>query len=135
MSDSLFFLDSSVIIYAIDKYPPKKESTLQLLERKPVISTQVINEISNVMHRKFHFDYPSIFQITSKIVENSHLALIDYKTIALALNLAGTYSFSYYDSLILASALENNCTVLYSEDMQHKQIIEERLQILNPYLK
>jgi len=133
MSDSLFFLDSSVIIYAIDKYPPKKESTLQLLERKPVISTQVINEISNVMHRKFHFDYPSIFQITSKIVENSHLALIDYKTIALALNLAGTYSFSYYDSLIIAASLESECNILYTEDMQDGQIIEKRLKIISPF--
>ena len=135
MSDSVFFLDSSVVIYSIDKNPSKKENTLKLLERNPVISTQVLNEISNVMHRKFNFDYPSIFQITSKIVENSQLSLIDFKTIALALNLAGTYSFSYYDSLIIASALENNCTILYSEDMQHKQVIEERLQILNPYIK
>ncbi|NPV01265.1 MAG: PIN domain-containing protein [Brevinematales bacterium] len=134
MSDSLFFLDSSVIIYSIDKNPSKKESTLKLLERNPVISTQVLNEISNVMRRKFNFDYPSIFQITSKIVENSQLSLIDFKTISFAFNLAGTYSFSYYDSLIIASALENNCTILYSEDMQHQQVIEERLQIINPYL-
>ena len=43
------------------------------------------------------------------------------------------YKYSYYDSLIIAAALESKCTVLYSEDMQHDQIIESTLQIINPF--
>jgi len=41
------------------------------------------------------------------------------------------YGFSYYDSLIIASALECECSVLFSEDMQHGQIIESTLKIVN----
>ncbi|TVR67355.1 MAG: PIN domain-containing protein [Candidatus Competibacteraceae bacterium] len=44
------------------------------------------------------------------------------------------YRFSYFDSLILASALTANCEVLYSEDLQHGQVIDGRLTIINPLL-
>jgi len=45
------------------------------------------------------------------------------------------YKFQFYDCLIIATALENNCTILYSEDMQHNQLIEDKLTILNPFKK
>jgi predicted nucleic acid-binding protein len=35
---------------------------------------------------------------------------------------------------MLASALENDCTILYSEDMQHNQVIEQSLRIINPFI-
>jgi predicted nucleic acid-binding protein len=43
------------------------------------------------------------------------------------------YQFSYWDSLIVASALESGCGVLYSEDLQSQQRIENQLEILNPF--
>lgn len=43
------------------------------------------------------------------------------------------YRYSYYDSLIIAAALEQSCTILYSEDMQNEQIIEHHTLILNPF--
>ena len=45
------------------------------------------------------------------------------------------YKFSYWDSLIIASALENNCSILYTEDMQDGQVIEESSKIVNPFSK
>jgi len=48
--------------------------------------------------------------------------------------IAQRYQFSFYDSLIIASALEAGCITLYSEDMQHEQVIEKRLTIRNPFL-
>jgi len=44
------------------------------------------------------------------------------------------YRYSYYDSVIIASALQNNCTVLYSEEMNHNQVIENSLTIINPFM-
>ncbi|MDD1619976.1 MAG: hypothetical protein LUQ11_00730 [Methylococcaceae bacterium] len=44
------------------------------------------------------------------------------------------YKFSIYDSLIIAAALDADCTTLYSEDMQHRQIIENQLTFVNPFL-
>lgn len=43
------------------------------------------------------------------------------------------YIFSYWDSLIIASALESGCNILYSEDLQSQQQIEAQLEILNPF--
>jgi predicted nucleic acid-binding protein len=43
------------------------------------------------------------------------------------------YKFSLYDSVIVASALRNDCEVLYTEDLQHGQVIERQLEILNPF--
>ena len=41
---------------------------------------------------------------------------------------------SFWDSLIVASAIENQCSILYTEDMQNGQIIEDRLKIVNPIM-
>jgi predicted nucleic acid-binding protein len=41
--------------------------------------------------------------------------------------------FSHYDSLIVATALSINCSVLYSEDLQHGQVVDGRLTIVNPF--
>jgi len=65
------------------------------------------------------------FESTVKpLTENIHFS---------ALIIKERYQFSFYDSLIIASAIEADCDILYSEDMQHKQIIDEQLQILNPF--
>ena len=50
-----------------------------------------------------------------------------------ALRIAKEYRFAWYDSLIIASALENGCALLISEDLQHDQVIEESLTIINPF--
>jgi predicted nucleic acid-binding protein len=44
------------------------------------------------------------------------------------------YGFSFYDSLIVASALEMKCDVLYSEDLQNGQQIGKQLTIVNPFI-
>ncbi len=55
-------------------------------------------------------------------------------TINHALQIHFKYLYSYYDSLIIAAALDCNCTILYSEDLKHNQIIENTLTILNPFI-
>ncbi|MDD2508589.1 MULTISPECIES: hypothetical protein [Aliarcobacter] len=50
-----------------------------------------------------------------------------------ALNLKQNYNLQFYDALIVSTALENSCTMLYSEDMQDKQLIEKKLKIINPF--
>jgi predicted nucleic acid-binding protein len=44
------------------------------------------------------------------------------------------YAVSFWDSLVIASALEAQASVLYSEDLQHEQVIEDRLKIINPFV-
>jgi predicted nucleic acid-binding protein len=62
-----------------------------------------------------------------RIVDNS------LKTQIKAVRLKGKYGFQYYDALIVATALEHGCNILFSEDMQHGQVIEDSLRIINPF--
>lgn len=59
--------------------------------------------------------------------------LINKSTIERGLDFARQYRYSYWDSLILSSALENDCTILYTEDMQDGKVMENQLRIINPY--
>ncbi|MBX6423467.1 PIN domain-containing protein [Thermosulfurimonas sp. F29] len=61
-------------------------------------------------------------------------AIITKRDIKKAMFVKEKYKYNYWDSLIIASALENDCSVLYTEDMQHGQIIEGRLKIVNPFV-
>ena len=50
-----------------------------------------------------------------------------------AIALSERYKYSYYDSLIIAAALDSKCSILYTEDMHHNQLIEKKLRIINPF--
>jgi predicted nucleic acid-binding protein len=54
-------------------------------------------------------------------------------TVIRAMDISIRNGYSYWDSLILAVALENNCSILYTEDMQDGQMIDDKLRILNPF--
>lgn len=74
-------------------------------------------------------------RILDKIFIEFFLTYLELQTINQALKLAKKYRYSYFDSLILASALEHDCSILYSEDMQHQQLIENKLTIYNPFVQ
>ncbi len=129
-----FFVDSNIFIYLFEEDKDKYEITKKLLLKKPVVSTQVINENINVCIKKLKLPKNIAFKHAQKLISKSYLSLITYETIKLAFNICETLYFSYYDSLIIASALENNCSILYSEDLQHNQVIKNQLKIINPFL-
>jgi len=66
--------------------------------------------------------------------KNNNLHTNTKITILKACEIAARYQFSFYDSMIVAAALESNCEILYTEDMQHNQIINNTLTIINPFL-
>ena len=63
----------------------------------------------------------------------SSVVLIQENTMRLAVQLRFDQSLSFWDSLIMAIALENDCDTLYSEDMQHGLKIKQ-LRTFNPFL-
>ncbi|MBD3798692.1 PIN domain-containing protein [Sulfuricurvum sp.] len=135
--DDKAFLDTNIPIYAYSEDEPKKQSiALQLLDRfedNIMISKQVINELINILLKKFKL---SSDQVENVLLEIDNVLLIvdfDLTTQIKALKLKDRYRFQYYDALIVATALENNCTVVYSEDMQHDMLIDGSLKIINPF--
>jgi len=134
------FIDTNVFVYAKLETPKDAEkhltaiSFLADIEHEVFISVQVINEFSNVLLRHGIED-KIIRQSVKEMADACQISPLTLKTVDEAWRIRGNYHFSYWDSLIIASALENRCTVLYTEDLQHTQIIDNCLQIINPFLK
>jgi predicted nucleic acid-binding protein len=134
------FIDSNVLISLAEDNFEKKVIAAALLSNRPVISTQVVNENISALLKK-GIPLQKTLSHAEKIKEESCLKSISFSTSIKALSIYERYRFSWYDCLIIASALENNCKILYSEDMQHNQVIENpgnngagKLTIVNPFL-
>ena len=129
------FLDSNIVIYLYSEdESDKAELALQCAQQPEVwISTQVLNKVSNVLRRKQQQSYSAIFKVVQELQANFQVTTVTTRTIEQALLLGERYHYSYFDSLMLASALETSCTVLYSEDMQHGQLIEGLVRIVDPF--
>jgi len=135
--NQLVFIDTNILIYRIYGTAEQKESVLGILGnqvRRPVISTQVLNELANAsFKKKLNRSGDELKQHLLKTVESFTVAEISPKTVITAVDIKEKYHYSFYDSLIIATALENNCNILFSEDLQHQQIIRGKLKIINPF--
>lgn len=131
------FVDTNIFVYAAVKSPDTMEKwriAVDLLNRpfSLVISTQVLNEFSYVLLRKKIAD-DDIKSRVEVIAADSNVMLITIETIRNSWVLRKKYKLSYWDSLIVASALESGCTTLYTEDLNHGMIIDKTLHIVNPF--
>ena len=134
MKDKLF-LDSNIILYAFGEKGHEKEIAKDLIRKRPLITIQVVNEIINVLLRKFNFSVDKTKEILNFLKFKTEIRLLNLQTIDSALHIKEKYKYSFWDSLIIASALENECLILYTEDLQHEQVIEGKLKIINPFEK
>jgi predicted nucleic acid-binding protein len=134
------FIDTNVFVYLFDETNDHKRITAEQLVRTALetrharISHQVVQETLNVVTRKL--PSPMTAEDAQRFLEQVLVPLWQimpspalYRR---GLDLQSRYGFSFYDALIVASALEAGCTRLYSEDMQHGQHIEG-LIIENPF--
>lgn len=130
------FIDTNVLIYAYSNDEPEKSQQANevIFADNTLISLQVINEFSNICLRKLNITPQNIIASIEELTSIIIVTGFSQSTQIRALQLINKYRFSYYDSLIIATALENSCSVLYSEDMQHNQKIENQLRIINPFL-
>jgi len=136
MSDRVF-LDTNIIIYAYSDDEPKKQeianNILEEYESQMTISTQVINELSNTLFRKFKLSAEAVEAVVLELNDNFPIVDFNLQTQLKAIKIKERYQLQFYDSMILATALENGCDIIYSEDMQNGQIIEKQLTIINPF--
>jgi len=129
-----FFFDTNILIYLLSDEANKQQKCLDLYKfiGAKFISTQVLNEFANVCFKK-NLLKTDISEYIEKLSRNFVVSLIYKKTILKTIQIKNKYGYSFYDSAIIASALQNNCAILYTEDMQHQQIIENTLTIINPF--
>ncbi len=130
------FIDSNIWLYAfVQSDDPAKTSTARSLiqSTQPVLSTQVINEVCVNLQRLAHFSEEQIRHLITSFYEKYPVVSLDLSILLLASRLRERYALSFWDGIIVASALTAGVPVLYTEDMQHGLIVEDRLRILNPF--
>jgi predicted nucleic acid-binding protein len=127
------FLDSNILVYLVDKDIEKREKVLSFIFDEYTISTQVVTENVNVCLRRLKQTKERAFEHGQGLINKFKVVQITPSTIELAFIISNKYQLSWWDSLIIASALENNCKTLYSEDMQDGLVIENTLTIVNPF--
>jgi predicted nucleic acid-binding protein len=133
MPDKIF-IDSNVVIYAISQASSKAHLAAPLFVDSPSISTQVMSETANVASKRFGLAVSEVRKLMSSLEAMCTIEIITVATVHKALDVRERYGFSWYDSLIIATALAAGCSRLYSEDMQHDQLIEGQLRIINPFV-
>jgi len=131
------FLDTNLWVYAYSRNPVEKAQTIEALVDNPSeevqISTQVLGELFNVLTRKKLTPQANAVVIVTELINDFTVLEIDTPKVLQAIEINSRYRYTYWDSLIIATALSSDCTIFYSEDMQHNQLIENKLRILNPF--
>jgi predicted nucleic acid-binding protein len=128
------FLDTNILIYAFAKDDPKSGVAESLLAKGGIVSVQVLNEFANVSRRKLRLEWRQIDERIALL--KSLLRPVAPPTLEehdQARALAREHKLSFYDALIVASALNAGATLLLSEDMQHERAITT-LTIKNPFI-
>jgi len=133
MSDAECFFDSNVLLYLVSSEAEKANRVEALLEEKGVISVQVLNEFTNVATRKFAMSLAEVREFLETVRNVCRTDPLTVEVHDRAVDVMERYKFSFYDSVIVASALRADCTILYSEDLQHGQVIDRQLKIINPF--
>ena len=135
MKDKIF-IDTNILLYAYSTEKNKQEIAQSIINTNNniYISKQVINETINILIKKFKLNIKDIINVVKELEKEFIILDFDIQTQLNALKLKQNYNLQFYDALIVSTALENSCTILYSEDMQDKLVIEKKLKIINPFL-
>jgi predicted nucleic acid-binding protein len=128
------FFDTNILVYA-QQANAKGSRARQLIAGGGQVSVQVLNEFAAVSRRKQDKQWHQINEAIADV-----LALVD-PPVALTLGLhvdarilAEAHQLSFYDALIVVSAIDAGCDILYSEDMQHRRAFGG-LSIVNPFFE
>ena len=129
----MFFLDTNVLLYLFSDDTKKADLVEDLLSTGAIINVQVLNEFTSVAMRKLGMTVAEVRDALTPITLICKVLPLTTKIHQRGLQVAERYQFSFYDALIVAAALEARCTRLCTEDLQHGQMIENTLTVVNPF--
>ena len=139
MKDKIFW-DSNLWIYfftvsSVSDEISKSNTVKSMLIQSSILysSAQVFNEVANVLQKKFKFSETDTLLILQEINSLTTCVPLTANLSFKALDLKARYKLSWFDSLIVAAALEARCNLLYTEDLHDGLVIEQTLTIKNPF--
>ena len=138
MKDKIF-VDTNIWLYAfMDQDSQKSTIAKEIIENnigKICLSVQVLNEICINLLKKANYSEKEIKILIRNLDSTFEIYPIRVEDCITASKIREKFYISFWDSLIIASALNNECNLIYSEDMQNNQEIEDKLKIINPFIK
>ena len=133
MSEPLrVFFDSNVPLYLLSDDAQKANRAEELLIAGGIISVQVLNEVVAVARRKRAKAWPAIQDTLDALTAVCSVEPLTRPVQEKAVELARRFDLHIYDANIVASALAAGCSTLYTEDLQHGQVIDG-MTIHNPF--
>jgi predicted nucleic acid-binding protein len=132
MSAASRFFDTNVLLYLLSADQAKADAAESLVGSGGVISVQVLNEFASVATRKLRMQIPEVREVLRTVQKICEVRPLSVETHERGLDVADRYQLSVYDAMIVVSALEAGCKILYTEDLQDGMAIVS-LTIRNPF--
>lgn len=134
------FFDTNVLVYLFDADSPDKRKKARALFQKHaeagdiLLSTQVLQEFYVAVTRKLArpLDAAAAAEAVSRFAELP-LVQIDSELIVSAIHRSRNSRLSFWDALVMQAAIEGHASTLYSDDMQHGQMLDS-LRVVNPFV-
>jgi predicted nucleic acid-binding protein len=128
------FLDTNIIIYAVTDDDYRCDRAIEVLGQGGIVSAQIMSELTNTLMRKFNLRWRDIEEALDKtraVVDE--IRPVTAEIHAVAVTITRDHKVSWFDALIVSSALEAGCSELVTEDLQHGRKFG-RMKIVNPFI-
>jgi len=133
--NNIIAVDTNILVYLYDNSNIDKRSVAKEIASNDFkISAQVISEYLNTLRRISNLTKQDLLTSAAELFSDCEIIPVLPSTLLLAADLVTQYKFQLFDSIIVASALQSNCDILYTEDMHHGLIVNSRLKIVNPFI-
>jgi predicted nucleic acid-binding protein len=133
MRDKSIFVDTNVLCYLFGYDARKAARAEEIVRSGGLISTQVLSELTNVAQRKAKLPWKQIDLILDLVCAAFEVKPLTLGVFQSAKALAARHQFHIYDAQIIAAALESGAATLWSEDMQHGQVFDGQVTVMNPF--
>lgn len=127
------FADTNLAVYCLDADLTRRAKALSVMRARPVISVQVVNEFLSVVISKCRLPRETAMRLARILLNRCEGVSVTRQTVEMALELGDRYQLSHWDALIVAAALAAGCDTLFSEDLQHGQVFNRQLTVVNPF--
>jgi len=134
--DSIYFIDTNIWLYSFIESQSREKTKIAraiIKECEIVISTQIINEICVNLIKKANFSEGGIQNLIESLFRKYTVFELSQDILLMASKVRTQHSFSFWDSVVAASALDCDADYLISEDMQDGFKLENELTIINPF--
>jgi predicted nucleic acid-binding protein len=134
MPDPKVFFDTNILLYLLSGDTGKADRAEAIMQIGGLISVQVLNEVTTVGRRKLSMSWSELDEFLSLIQSVLTVESLTLDTYNRGRYVAEQYGLSVYDSMIVATALIGECSILYSEDMYNGLLVDDQLHICNPFV-